>query len=250
MADDERPTSEPSREGRVALVTGVTGGIGRAVTRGLLDAGYAVVGTVRDRSRASTAELDPGRTGRLVLVEADMTDTERLHAVAEAAADPFGPVDVLLPIAGVGDVRALDEITPEDWERALRVNLTAPFVLAQALLPGMVERGWGRIVFTSSVAAFTGGFVGPHYAASKAGLHGLVHALSARAAAHGVTVNAIAPALIADTAMIDGMPSSVPTPPVGRLGRPDEVAQLTLAVLGNAYLTGQVLLLEGGSRPS
>lgn len=242
--------AQDDQEGRVALVTGVTGGIGGAVTRALLDAGYAVVGTVRDRSRASTADLDPGRTGRLVLVEADMADTDRLRTVAAAAADPFGPIDVLLPVAGVGDVRALDEISPEDWERALRVNLTAPFVLAQTLLPGMVERGWGRIVFTSSVAAYTGGFVGPHYAASKAGLHGLVHALSARVASAGVTVNAIAPALIAETAMIAGMPDSVPTPPVGRLGRPEEVAQLMLAVLGNGYLTGQVLLLEGGSRPS
>jgi 3-oxoacyl-[acyl-carrier protein] reductase len=105
-------------------------------------------------------------------------------------------------------------------------------------------------LFLSSVAAFTGGTVGPHYAASKAGLHGLTHSLAARFADDGITVNAIAPALITDTGMLPGEPDELrQRVPVGRLGRPAEVADLALAVLRNPYLTSQVISLDGGMYP-
>jgi NAD(P)-dependent dehydrogenase (short-subunit alcohol dehydrogenase family) len=109
---------------------------------------------------------------------------------------------------------------------------------------------FGRILFVSSVAAFTGGSVGPHYAASKAGLHGLTHYLAVRLARSGITVNALAPALITGTAMLPGDPEELRARiPVGRLGRPEEVADLAIAVLGNAYLTNQVIGLDGGMYP-
>jgi 3-oxoacyl-[acyl-carrier protein] reductase len=115
----------------------------------------------------------------------------------------------------------------------------------------MCERGWGRVVFVSSVAGFTGGIVGPHYAASKAGLHGLTHHLAARVAEAGVTVNAIAPALIESTDMLPGDPGFLASRiPVGRLGRPDEVAALAVTMLGNGYLTDKVITLDGGLHPS
>jgi 3-oxoacyl-[acyl-carrier protein] reductase len=114
----------------------------------------------------------------------------------------------------------------------------------------MRERGFGRILFTSSVAGLTGGVIGPHYAASKAGLHGLTHHLATRVAADGVTVNAIAPALIADTAMLPGDPAELAERiPVRRLGTPQEVADLMLAILGNGYLTNQVISIDGGIHP-
>lgn len=114
----------------------------------------------------------------------------------------------------------------------------------------MAERGFGRVLFISSVAAFTGGVVGPHYAAAKAGLHGLTHSLAARFAHSGVTVNALAPALIADTGMLPGEPDELrQRVPVGRLGRPGEVADLAVAVLRNAYLTNQIISLDGGIYP-
>ncbi|MFD0660689.1 SDR family NAD(P)-dependent oxidoreductase [Thermocatellispora tengchongensis] len=121
--------------------------------------------------------------------------------------------------------------------------------MAQRIVPGMAERGFGRVLFVSSIAAFTGGVVGPHYAASKAGLHGMLHFIAARVAGDGVTVNAIAPALIEDTRML---PAGGPGPralPVGRYGRPEEVADLAMAVLRNGYLTNQVLSLDGGAHP-
>ncbi|MFG1705855.1 SDR family NAD(P)-dependent oxidoreductase [Nonomuraea sp. M3C6] len=130
----------------------------------------------------------------------------------------------------------------------MAVNLRAPFLLVQRALPGMVERGFGRVLFMSSVAGFTGGIVGPHYAASKAGLHGLVHYLAARVAPRGVTVNALAPALIEDTDMLPAT-ASPGNLTVGRFGRPEEVADLAMAVLGNGYLTNQVLSLDGGAYP-
>jgi 3-oxoacyl-[acyl-carrier protein] reductase len=138
----------------------------------------------------------------------------------------------------------------EDFDRMLAINLRAPFLLARRVLPGMRERGYGRILFTSSVAAFTGGVVGPHYAASKAGLHGLTHFLANRVAADGVTINAIAPALIEDTGMLPGDPDELAkSVPAGRLGRSDEVADLMLAILRNGYMTNQIVGLDGGMYP-
>ena len=114
----------------------------------------------------------------------------------------------------------------------------------------MRERGFGRILFTSSVAALTGGVIGPHYAASKAGLHALTHHLASRVAADGVTVNALAPALVEDTGMLPGDPGELRRlVPVGRLGRPEEVADLALAMLANGYLTSKVIALDGGMHP-
>jgi 3-oxoacyl-[acyl-carrier protein] reductase len=114
----------------------------------------------------------------------------------------------------------------------------------------MRDRGFGRALFVSSVAGFTGGIVGPHYASSKAGLHGLIHFLASRFAADGITVNGLAPALITDTAMLPGEPAELARRiPLGRLGRPAEVASLALATLGNAYLTNQVISIDGGTYP-
>jgi 3-oxoacyl-[acyl-carrier protein] reductase len=148
--------------------------------------------------------------------------------------------------------RGLADIDLDEWDQTLAVNLRAPFLLAQALVPGMRERGFGRIVFMASVAAFTGGIVGPHYAASKAGMLGLAHSLARTLAGEGITVNAIAPALI-ETDMRPRDPAArerfAAMIPGGRRGRPAEVADLVLAVIRNGYLTGQTLSVDGGSHP-
>ena len=123
-------------------------------------------------------------------------------------------------------------------------------VVAAAHGDQMRERGFGRILFTSSIAALTGGIVGPHYAASKSGLHGLTHYFASRVAGDGVTVNAIAPALIEDTAMLPGDPGDLASRiPVGRLGTPAEVADLVMAILRNGYVTNQVISIDGGLYP-
>jgi 3-oxoacyl-[acyl-carrier protein] reductase len=227
-------------EGRVALVTGATGGIGRALVARLQVAGLTVVATTR---RAEGAGLPDG----VDVVEADMRHGDALPGLVQGVRERHGSLDVLVPNAGTGERRSLEETSREDWDAALAVNLTAPFLLAQAAVPAMAARGFGRVLLVSSVAAFTGGAIGPHYAASKAGLQGLVGFLSSRYASRGVTVNAIAPAAIGGTGMGDALPpETVASIPVGRAGRPAEVADLALAMLEGGYLTGKTVLLDGG----
>lgn len=237
---------------RTALVTGASGGIGVALVAALLDRGANVVATSRQPQPGPLAQLVAEYGDRLHIVEADMSDLGSLAPLVRSVEDSYGPIHLLLPNAGVAVVRSLEDLSLDVWQNAMDVNLTAPFLLAQAVALGMVARGYGRMLFTSSAAAYVGGFIGAHYAASKAGLHGLVHFLSSRLSSYGVTVNAIAPALIEGTAMIDDNFADTPrpSPPVGRLGRPEEVADLSVAILSNAYMTGQVVLLDGGTHPT
>jgi 3-oxoacyl-[acyl-carrier protein] reductase len=191
-----------------------------------------------------------GLPGGVDVVEADMRDADALPGLVGAVQERHGGLDVLVPNAGAGERRSLEDTTREDWDAAVAVNLTAPFLLAQAAVPAMAARGFGRVLLVSSVAAFTGGAIGPHYAASKAGLQGLVGFLSSRYAGRGVTVNAIAPAAIGGTGMGDALPAeTIASIPVGRTGEPAEVADLALAMLVNGYLTGKTVLLDGGMLP-
>jgi 3-oxoacyl-[acyl-carrier protein] reductase len=225
--------------GRVALVTGGSGGIGAALVQRLADEGATVA--VHYAHNRPAAEH---------VFQADLEDPAAPDRLIDAIEAELGPVDLLAANAGHSERASFEEVDAAAFDRMLAVNLRAPFLLARRVLPGMRERGYGRILFTSSVAAFTGGVVGPHYAASKAGLHGLTHFLASRVAADGVTVNAIAPALIEDTGMLPGDPGELARlVPVGRLGRPDEVADLMLAILRNGYMTNQVVGLDGGMHP-
>jgi 3-oxoacyl-[acyl-carrier protein] reductase len=248
-----RSRSDDALSGRVALVTGASGGIGEAISRRLAGAGASVaLAYARDAARADELAHELSAAGgHAITAGADLADR---GATIELVADverELGPVDVLVANAGTGRRRErIEDVSDSDWDHHVAVNLTAPFVLARRIAPGMRERGFGRILFVSSVAAFTGGIVGPHYAASKAGLHGLTHWLASRLAGAGVTVNAIAPALIERTGMLPGASDDLRERiPVGRLGTPDEVADLAIAVLRNGYLTNQVLGLDGGMHP-
>jgi 3-oxoacyl-[acyl-carrier protein] reductase len=238
--------------GRVALVTGASGGIGAALSRGLARDGAALALHYASNESAASelaAEIEAAG-GRALALAADLGDAtapERLVADVERE---LGPVDVLAANAGLSRPGSWEEVDAQAFDETIAVNLRAPFLLARRVLPGMCERGYGRILFTSSVAALTGGIVGPHYASSKAGLHGLTHFLASRVAATGVTVNAIAPALIEDTAMLPGDPEELSkVVPVRRLGKTAEVADLALAMLRNGYLTSKVVTLDGGIHP-
>ncbi len=238
--------------GRVALVTGASGGIGGSIARQVAAAGAAVALGYGSRGDAATriAAQIISAGGHAAALGADLGDPAAPAELVRAAEDTLGPVDVLVSNAGMGGTKPLGEVTTADFDAMIAVNLRAPFLLAQRTLPGMADRGFGRILFVSSVAAFTGGIVGPHYAASKAGLSGLTHFLASRYAQAGVTVNSLAPALITETGMLPGDPEELRRQiPVGRLGRPEEVAGLALAMLRNAYLTSQVISLDGGMYP-
>ena len=228
----------------IALITGATRGIGRATALRLAADGHTIaVGYGGDRAGAvALADELGGFAAGGDLGERDAAD--RLVDEVEAA---LGPIDILIANAGTSTPpTTIDAITNADWDRLVAVNLTAPFLLARRVLPGLLERGFGRIVFVSSVAAFTGGVIGAHYAATKAGLHGLMHSVAQQGAAHGVTANVIAPALI-ETDMLPGDPSALAAKlPVQRLGTPEEVADLIAAMVANGYLTNQSILLDGG----
>lgn len=240
--------------GRVALVTGASGGIGRAISARLLDAGARVAAHYGRSAESAQRIVDEARrAGRdAVAVPADLADAQACDTLVAEAERLLGPVDVLVVNHGRSVRRSsLDEVTPAEWDTTMAVNARAAFLLARRVLPGMCERGFGRVLFTSSVAALTGGVVGPDYAASKAALQGMMHYLAARVAGDGVTVNAIAPALIEQTGMLPGDPGELAAlVPVRRLGRPEEVADLALAVLANGYITDHVLPVDGGMHPS
>jgi 3-oxoacyl-[acyl-carrier protein] reductase len=241
-------------KGRVALLTGASGGIGKAIGRRLADEGadlcLAYGRHAEDAESVAEYARELGR--RVTTVAADMSDPHAPAALVAHANDELGQVDVLVANAGTADIKGWREIDLASWNATLAVNLTAPFLLAQQVLPGMIERTFGRILFISSVAAITGGVVGAHYAASKAGLHGLMHHLAPRIAAEGVTINCLAPALVGATKMFpaDLETGTPPIPiPVGRVGRPDEMADMAIAMLRNGYLTNKVITLDGGIVP-
>ena len=161
------------------------------------------------------------------------------------AEQELGPVDILINNAGIAVVRGLDDLTEDEFDQTILVNLKSAFLCISAILPGMRARGWGRIVNISSGAARGAGAIGVHYNASKAGLEGLTRGYAARLAKEGITVNAIAPSLIA-TDMIGPLGDAVSRIPMGRLGTPEEVAEAVLMVIANGYMTGQTVQLNGG----
>ena len=241
--------------GRIALVTGASRGIGAAIARRLAEVGADVaVGYASNRTAAEeqTACIS-GMGRRAVAVGSDVSDPVAIEEMAGTVEAELGSVDILISNAGIAPQQSLEEITVEDWDRVMDVNLRPAFLLAKRLAPGMRGREWGRMVFISSVAAFTGGIVGPHYTASKAGLIGLVHALAGPLAPHGVTVNAVAPALIEGGETLPGNDESrrqlAGRVPIGRLGSPEEVAEAVLSLVSNPFITAQTVSVDGGMHP-
>jgi 3-oxoacyl-[acyl-carrier protein] reductase len=238
-------------DGRVALVTGASGGIGAALCRSVSAAGATVAvgyGRGRDAAESLVRELANGGR-RAAAFGADMGDPEAPARLVAEVEGELGSIDVLIANHGHARRATYDEVDADAFDLTLAVNLRAPFLLAQQVLGGMRERGFGRILFVSSLAVFRGGMVGPDYAASKAGLHGLTFFLASRVAHDGVTVNAIAPGFV-ETAMLPEEAAELATTvPIGRVGRPEEVSELALAMVTNAYLTGHVVPLDGGSHP-
>jgi 3-oxoacyl-[acyl-carrier protein] reductase len=234
--------------GRRALVTGGSRGIGREIAHALATAGADVVVTYRERvDDASEVCREIAAVGRRALsIQADVSDRADIARLAASAKEELGAIDILVNNAGVAIPVPIDRLTDADWDRAIATNLTSAFLLTQAVLPGMRTQRWGRLLFLSSVAAHVGGVIGPHYAASKSGLYGMMHYYAAHLAKEGITSNAIAPALI-ETEMVTRNPNARPDLiPVGRFGRSDEVASLAVVLATNGYITGQTLHVNGG----
>jgi 3-oxoacyl-[acyl-carrier protein] reductase len=232
---------------RVALVTGASRGIGRAVALALAEAGADVaVNCAAREAEAEAVAAAIRKLGRHALaVRADVSDGAAVKSMMDRVARELGPPHILVNNAGIATWRGVDDLTEADFDRTIAVNLKSAFLCTQAALPAMRAGGWGRIVNISSGAARGAGVIGVHYNASKAGMEGLTRGYAARLAKEGITVNAVAPSLIATDMMADNAGAGARVP-LGRLGTPEEVAQAVLAVIANPYMTGQTVPVNGG----
>jgi 3-oxoacyl-[acyl-carrier protein] reductase len=234
-------------KGRVALVTGGSRGIGRAIAISLAEAGAAVAVNYLSKAGEAKAVVEAIRKlgGRAISVGADVSLAAAVNGMVAGVERELGPVDILVNNAGIAINRPVDELTEEDFDRTMAVNLKSVFLCTQAVLPGMRKRRWGRIVNISSGAARGAGGVGPHYNASKAGMEGMTRGYAARLVKDGITVNAVAPSLI-ETDMVTAVASSAARIPLGRFGKPEECAKIVMMLLDNEYMTGQTVALSGG----
>jgi 3-oxoacyl-[acyl-carrier protein] reductase len=236
-----------SLNNRVALVTGGSRGIGQAIAVSLAEAGAAIAVNYREKAAEARNVVETIRRagGRAMAVGADVSQAAEVAGMMAAIESELGPVDVLVNNAGIGLVRTVDELSEDDFDRTIAVNLKSVFLCTQAVVPGMRARKWGRIVNISSGAARGAGGIGPHYNASKAGMEGMTRGYAARLVKDGITVNAVAPSLIA-TDMVSAVASSAARIPLGRFGTPQECAQVVMMLVGNEYITGQTVALSGG----
>ena len=240
-------TINPELGGRTALVTGASRGIGAAIAAALAGAGVAVAVNYRERAAEADAVVAGivQAGGRAIAVAADVSQAAAVAQMVDRVTSGLGPIDILINNAGIALVRGVDELTESEFDRTIAVNLKSAFLCTQAVLPSMRSRKWGRIVNISSGAARGAGAIGVHYNASKAGMEGLTRGYAARLVKEGITVNAVSPSLI-ETDMMRGRSELARNIPLGRMGQPGEVAQTVLMVLGNAYMTGQAVFLNGG----
>jgi len=250
--------------GRTALVTGAGRGVGAAVASRLARAGVRVVAAARTTHQVETVARALREEGREVYAETcDVSDPSSVERLLEHAQQRLGRVDILVNNAGTAMAAAVHKTTIEDWNRLLAVNATGPFMCLRALLPGMIERQWGRVVNVASIAGLTADRYIAAYAASKHALIGLTRAAAAEAAAHGVTVNAVCPGYI-DSDMtresIDrivrttrrtpeqALEAILQTTPQRRLIAPDEVAEAVAYLCTDAArgVNGEALVIDGG----
>ncbi len=242
--------------GRAALVTGGSRGLGKAMATIFAEAGAAVVISSRheDELQAAAADIRGKTPARVEIVAADMTSRADVSRLADAAAGALGTIDILVNNAGFNIPQAIDQIRDEDWDRLVELNLTSCMALTRALVPGMKERRWGRIIHISSIMGFASTPGRNAYSATKSALLGLTRASALDLGPYNITVNCIVPGPFATE-----MPMSILSKEqqaalaartaLNRWGRPEELAgpALLLASEAGSYITGSALLVDGGT---
>ena len=243
---------------RTAIVTGAGSGIGLAIARRLAADGRSVAVFDRDgASAAAAADAIVSSGGRAVGVTVDVTDRAQIDDGVARVREQFGRPTILVNSAGLDGFGPFLSLTAEDWNRVLAVNLTGTFDCCQAVVPDMIEEGWGRIVNISSSSAQSGQPLMTHYVASKAGVIGFTKALALELGPEGITVNTIPPGFI-DTPMLrgserrgllgKGVEFHASTTPVRRVGTPEDIAVACAFLVAEdaSYITGQVIGVNGG----
>ena len=240
----------PAANGRCVLISGGDRGIGAAAARAFWQAGYRVAVLYHTHAEAAAA-LEKELPG-LLAVQCDVASRASCEVAFHTVEQAVGHVDVLVSNAGIAQQKLFTDITPEEWQHMLDVNLSGAFHLCQLALPGMIRRKQGRILTVSSMWGQTGGSCEVHYSAAKAGLIGLTKALAKEEGPSGITVNCVAPGVIETDMMAaftaEDKAALAEETPVGRLGTPEEVAKLLvfLASEDAGYITGQVFGVNGG----
>ena len=240
----------PAANGRCVLISGGDRGIGAAAARAFWQAGYRVAVLYHTHAEAAAA-LEKELPG-LLAVQCDVASRASCEVAFHTVEQAVGHVDVLVSSAGIAQQKLFTDITPEEWQHMLDVNLSGAFHLCQLALPGMIRRKAGRILTVSSMWGQTGGSCEVHYSAAKAGLIGLTKALAKEEGPSGITVNCVAPGVIDTDMMVaftaEDKAALAEETPVGRLGSADEVAQLLVFLAGESagYITGQVFGVNGG----
>ena len=238
--------------GRVAIVTGASRGIGRAVALTLASAGARVVAAARGDNARGTVDAIVGAGGEALAVSVEVTDAASVQAMADAALGRYGRIDVLVNNAGITRDQLMLRMKRDDWDAVLATNLTGAFACTQAVLKTMVRQRSGRIISISSVVGQTGNAGQTNYAASKAGLIGFSKSLAREVASRAITVNVVAPGFV-ETDMTRALTEQAKGDwssqiPLGRLGTPEDVAAAVCFLASDAasYITGQVLAVNGG----
>ncbi|MBJ7573729.1 beta-ketoacyl-ACP reductase [Luteimonas sp. MC1828] len=240
-------------EGRVALVTGGTGGIGTAICKRLADAGYRVATNYRNEERARAWQQEMRAHGcEVALARGDVSSAEDAAAMVRDVEAQLGPVDVLVNNAGITRDGTFHKMTADQWNEVIDTNLNSCFNVTRAVIEGMRERKWGRIIQISSINGQKGQYGQANYAAAKAGMHGFTISLAQENAKFGITVNTVSPGYIG-TDMVMAVPEAVREKivaqiPTGRLGHPDEIAYAVAFFLPDeaAWITGANLSANGG----
>jgi len=241
-------------QGKISLISGASRGIGRAIALSLAEAGSDVAVNFVSNAEAAEAVVERIKSmgRRAVAYQADVSDGAKVTAMLDRVRKDLGPIQILVNNAGITRDRSFLKLTAENWSEVLHINLSGPFHLTSQTLPGMIELGWGRIINIASIVGQMGNFGQVNYSVTKGGLIAFTKSLAREVARKGITVNAVSPGYI-ETDMTATVPEKAleavcQATPVGRLGKPEEVATAVrfLACPSTSYITGQVIAVNGG----
>ena len=244
-------------KGRVAVVTGSSRGIGRAIALAFAAEGCSVIVNCRHsraEAQAVAREIEERGGAECFVFQADVSREDEVAAMVQSAAARFGRLDILVNNAGIAGRRAFLDIEPAEWHEMIENDLTSVYLCSRAVLPHMLRAGWGRIINIASTSGMTGGTSGGHYAAAKGGVIALTKSLGREFAPRGITVNAIVPSKIETVMLERSLEDEVEKGalrckiPVGRFGRPEEIASLALFLASESagYITGETIVASGG----